>query len=130
MAAVGAGGRVSIGSTGIVAPAFSQSSPKRLRLWLETTLVRAGRRTSMPSNASRAAPSTVCGSGVSAGRPTCRLHELDRAGGRAADLREPLNSLDRSGDAHRSPIATGGFVSSRYTKRPSDALGSGIGRAA
>ena len=81
------GAWVSNASTGIVLPALVQSSPKLCRLWLETTLYVPEGRTSMPSKASREAPSTVAGSGVTVRNAGGGLHELDRAHGRCADLR-------------------------------------------
>ena len=66
------------------------SSPKFRRLWLETTRYAAVEvavgRTSMPSKASRAEPTTLAGSDATVGRPASSLTSSIESAAVARDL--------------------------------------------
>ncbi len=118
------GAWVSNASTGIVLPALVHSSPKLCRLWLETTLYVPEGRTSMPSKASREAPSTVAGSGVTVGRPAAACTSSTEPTAVALICVAPLNSPALPVTLTLSPMATpSAGLLARNTKTPSDAPG-------
>ncbi len=103
-------------------PTLSHSEPKLPLVWVELRNALSG-VTSMPSNSSRASPTTLVGSRVAAGTPTPGVTSSHAASVFAVIWVWPLNSETEPVMRTRSPIATAGFALAAKTNRPSDAPG-------
>ncbi len=81
------------------APTLSHTEPKLALVWVELRNALSG-VTSMPSNCSRAPPTTLVGSRVGAGTPTAGVTSSHAASVLAVIWVWPLNSETEPGDAH------------------------------
>jgi hypothetical protein len=101
---------------------LSQSEPKLPLVCVELRYALSG-ETSIPSNSSRASPTTLVGSTVGAGTPYPAVTSSHAASLPAVICVWPLNSETDPVIRTRSPIATAGFALAANTNSPSDALG-------